>query len=304
MAEPRPKFAVVREDPRTEATLVERTGATSVLLVASAGDTALSLARQFPDLSVTCFDFNPVQLGLVERKIAARWDPAAAHALNQNGEFEGLFRVLRHFLLEFVVTESDLESYFTGALGEGVETWFANPYWASAFDVSFADPFLNAMFGPAATQHADPGSYGPYFRAVFERGLRAPEGPANPFLQHVLLGEYLPGCEPPYLGDWPAPQIELVRGTLLDVPDLGRFDLISLSNCLDWSDDDTARAWGEAVCSSARSGCTLVLRQLNNERDVRGFFSPEFVFDDDLGAELLAADRSLFYNRIEVARRA
>ncbi len=40
-----------------------------------------------------------------------------------------------------------------------------------------------------------------------------------------------------------------------------------------------------------------------NRRDLRRWF-PAFRFDDHLGQELLARDRSLFYEKIEVGFRA
>ena len=297
----RPKFAIVREDAGTEAAVVERVGAARVLLVASAGDTALTLAGRFPALDITCFDFNPVQLDLVRAKVAASGDPERLRRLDQDGEFEGLFRVLRHFLLEFALTQRELDAFFEGrARAQWLDSVLESPYWPAAFDVAFSDPFLNAMFGPAATQHAAPGSYGPYFRSVFERGLLDPAAASNPFLRHPLQGAFGAAFEP----DWytrPVGSPRLVQGSLLEVPDLWRFDLVSLSNCLDWADDSTASAWGAAL-GAARSGCVVVLRQLNNTRDIRRFF-PDFCFDDALGAALLGADRSLFYNRIEVGVR-
>jgi S-adenosylmethionine-diacylglycerol 3-amino-3-carboxypropyl transferase len=298
----RPKFAIVREDHLTEAALVHD-GVRRALLVASAGDTLLCLAKSFPELQITAFDFNPAQIDLVRRKILARDEPDERQRLSQDGEFEGLFRVLRHYLLEFVFDEDELAAYFDGRAPAGwLDSCRANGYWSAAFDVAFADPFLHAMFGPAATQHAEPGSYGPYFRGVFERGLRRADGPRNPFLQHALLGRFGPGCEPPWYGPAPAPEFHFVQGSLPDVDDLATYDLVSLSNCLDWADDATAVSWGEALCAAAKPGCTLLLRQLNNTRDVRRFF-PGFAFDDARGHALLTTDRSLFYNRIEVAVR-
>ncbi len=297
----RPKFAIVREDPRTEAALLD--DVRNVLLVASAGDTALTLAAQHPELRITAFDFNPRQIDLVRRKISARTDATELARLSQDGEFEGLFRVLRHFLLEFVVSGQELEAYFAATTADDAQDWlhrvFEEPYWSTAFELTFADRFLNTMFGPAATQHAPAGSYGPYFRRVFEQGLRRADGPSNPFLQHILLGRYLPGCEPAWYGPAAAPQLTFVHGSLTDVPNLATYDLVSLSNCLDWADDATARAWGDALSNGARQGCTLLLRQLNNTRDLRGFF-PGFAFDTGRGDALLREDRSLFYNRIEV----
>ncbi len=302
----RPKFAIVREDHRTEATLIECSSARRVLLVASAGDTALSLGLQFPGLQTSAFDFNPVQLELVRRKVSALGDGSTLDRLSQDGEFESLFRVLRHFLLEFVVSGDEISAYFDrSAPPRSLAQIFARRYWSTAFDVTFADPFLEAMFGSAATQHADPGSYGGYFRKVFEGGMLSADGPDNPFLQHVLLGHYRSGCEPPFYRASRSDRLEigLIEGTLTDVPDLERYDLISLSNCLDWADDETTREWGRALKASTRPGCLLLLRQLNNTRPIHQFFEPQFRFDPELGARLLAEDRSMFYNRIHVGRR-
>jgi S-adenosylmethionine-diacylglycerol 3-amino-3-carboxypropyl transferase len=98
----------------------------------------------------------------------------------------------------------------------------------------------------------------------------------------------------------PVPPLELVEGTLAEVPSLDRFEVISLSNIFDWSDDALVADWGARLAAGARSGAAVILRQLNNRRDVSRFF-PGFRFDDALGAELQARDRSLFYERIRIA---
>ncbi|WP_407692958.1 DUF3419 family protein [Pyxidicoccus xibeiensis] len=311
------KFAVVREDPELELALVARTKARAVLTVASGGCTLLTLARRHPELDLVGFDFNPRQLAHVrekaqglgrlplERFSVGDADPAG---LNQRGEFEGLFRTLRHFVEEFVAPASELAAFFAPATSAGergalLSRWFGSPYWPVAFDLALAAPFLHAMFGPSATQHAEPGSYPGYFRSVFERGLRREDAPRNPFLQHVLLGRYLPEDAPEYLrADRPL-TLSLVEGSLPDVPGLGRFDVVSLSNIFDWSDDTLVASWAALLSREARPGCAVLCRQLNNRRDLRRFFEPAFEFDDALGAELLGRDRSLFYERIEVGFR-
>src|SRR5207248_5294142 len=101
----------------------------------------------------------------------------------------------------------------------------------------------------------------------------------------------------------PGPDVQLIQGTLTDVPELSRFDLFSLSNVFDWSNDQTIRAWAEALRAAARPGTALLIRELNNQRDLRRYFEPDFTFDAALGAELLARERSLFYERIEVGIR-
>ena len=172
---------------------------------------------------------------------------------------------------------------------------------------AFAEPFLHALFGPDATQHAARGSYPGYFQRAFERGLARADGPRNPFLQHLLRGSYREEDAPAFLAPGALardPGLELVQGSLDAVPDLGRFSVFSLSNVLDWAGDDLARSWGELLAARARPGASVVIRQLNNRREVRRFFEPAFRFDDALGERLLAEDRSLFYERVLVAFRA
>ncbi|MFP2925567.1 DUF3419 family protein [Pyxidicoccus sp. 3LG] len=311
------KFAVVREDPELEQALVERTKARAVLTVASGGCTLLTLARRHPELELVGFDFNPRQLAHVREKAEGlghlpleRFNVGEAdpNGLNQRGEFEGLFRTLRHFIEEFVAPTHELATFFEPATPAGerralLSRWFGSPYWPVAFELALAASFLHAMFGPSATQHAEPGSYPGYFRSVFERGLQREDAPRNPFLQHVLLGRYRAEDAPEYLcADRPL-TLSLVEGSLPDVPNLGRFDVISLSNIFDWSDDTLVASWAALLSREARPGCAVLCRQLNNRRDLRRFFEPAFRFDDALGAELLAKDRSLFYERIEVGFR-
>lgn len=304
----RPQFAVVREDPRLEADLVRRFDVRSAVLVASGGCTALSLAHAFPTLRLSAFDANPAQLDHCRRKQVER-DPlrlnvgsADPGGLNQCGAFEGLFRLLRQVLVEFVMPPAALDRFFAGDTDLRLD-WQAHPYWPTAFALAFSDPLLRTMFGPAALQHAPPGSYPGYFQAVFERGLARPDAPQNPFLQHVLLGQYRSADAPRYIGQPAAPSraIEWIHGDLLAAP--RDADLYALSNIFDWSDDALVHAWASHLKAHARPGCVILLRQLNNTRDLRRFFAPDFAFDDALGAALLAADRSLFYNRIEVGVR-
>lgn len=310
------KFAVVREDPAIEAALVRRLDARSVLTVASGGCTILSLATDLPEVAVTAFDLSPVQLAHVTAKAAAlsRGDAAALnvgdpnpYGLNQHGAFEKLFRVLRTYVSELVVAPGELDRYFAEPLGAPAlaRSWLASRYWPAAFETAFNEPFLHAMFGPDATQHAEPGSYPGYFRRAFERGLLREDGPENPFLAHVFLGEYRGRAVPDYLRGLGAvhPAPALVQGGLEQVPALERFDLFSLSNIFDWSDDALVARWGRLLSQTARPGAAVLLRQLNNRRDLRRWF-PAFRFDDDLGQELLARDRSLFYEKIEVGFRA
>ena len=314
--EARVKFAVVREDADLERAVIEKIGAKQILLVASGGCTALTLAALDPTLEISAFDINEAQLEHVKAKAQAAFagdhqalnvgDPSPS-GLNQLGVFEGLFRILRAAIVELVTNEFELEAFFMLDLAGRhtlLNRWRRSPYWAAAFATAFNDSLLHAMFGPDATQHATPGSYPGYFQRAFERGLARDDAAENPFLQHVFLGMYRTLQDAPHYVREPGdPQIELIHGTLTDVPELERFDLFSLSNVFDWSNDAQITAWADAIRARARPGSAILIRQLNNTRDVRRFFAPAFEFDDQLAVELLARDRSLFYERIEVAFR-
>jgi S-adenosylmethionine-diacylglycerol 3-amino-3-carboxypropyl transferase len=300
----RPKFAVVREDPELESTLVDHTGAIALLTVASGGCTPLTLATRHPSLAVTAFDVSEAQLRHVERKVeallAGRLEAlglgsADPRGLHQLGHFEGLFRLLSQGVRDLIGVDPARLVYPTDP--EALAAALTSPYWPALYATLLADPLLHAMFGPAATQHAVPGSYPSYFQRAFERGLSgcAP----NYFVRHVFAQDYAPGDAPAYLLSPPVEvPLTLLQGTLTDVPSLERFGVISLSNVFDWSDDALVAVWADHLREHARPGAHVLVRKLNNDRPLA--FGPGFVRDTALGARLLAADRSLFYRQIEV----
>ena len=318
---PEIKFAIVREDPAVDLAVVERARAMRVLFVASGGCPLLEIAHRFPEVDVVGFDFNPAQLEHVRAKISAleRADLRSLNvgdsdprALNQRGSFEGLFRVLRQAIIEFVADEETLERFFHPGADETTPSnpadtptqWFLSPYWPVCFELAFHHPLLDAMFTEAATQNAAPGSYPRYFQRVFERGLLREDARRNPFLQHILLGRYHPLDAPGYIeGAGKHHDLTLVQGALTDVEDIGSFDVIQLSNIFDWSSDALVERWCKLLREQCKPGCHVILRQLNNTRDLRQFFGDAFVFEEELANQLLDQDRSLFYNRIEIARR-
>jgi len=315
------QFAVVREDPRVESRVIEQMGAKRVLMEASGGCTALSLATLHPQLQLTLVDPNPAQLDLIRRKQRA----LAAHdasernrlfnigsddsaGLNQCGNFESLFRSWRRFIHELIAPPAAVEALFTqeGELASAPSLLFESPWWPVPFRLFFSDDVLRTMFGPDATQHATPGSYPAYFQELFERGLRRADAFNNYFLHHILLGKYLdrPAALPAYLVEAPSSQpIELATCTLADAPDPESADLVGLWNLMDWMDADAIRCLAERLGDALRPGAAIVYRQLNNDDDLEALFRPQFRFDQECGAALLAEDRSLFYQSIHVGIR-
>ena len=315
------QFAVVREDPMVEAELVRLTQANNVLLIASGGCTALTLQALFPDLHITLVDFNPAQLERVREKMRAlrETDTAARrqrfnvgtsdpNGLNQNGNFESLFRGLREFIFDLVADESKIRALFEEKeqLVKVSALLFSSQYWQVAFDLYFSDSLLNAMFGPDATQHAEPGSYPRYFQQLFEKGLTSAAAFDNYFLHHVFLGYYLqrPASLPYYLLSPPTDyHFQMIEGTLDRVPELQRFDLISLSNIMDWMPLTEIVALISYLQSGMKSGASLLYRQLNNDTDLSAYFGDSYAFDTALGVQFQSAERSLFYSSVHVGKR-
>ena len=315
------QFAVVREDPMVEAELVRLTKASNVLLIASGGCTALTLQALFPDLHITLVDFNPAQLERVREKVSALRDADAAtrcrrfnietrdpSGLNQNGNFESLFRGLRAFIFDLVADEAEIRLLFEekGRLANVSEVLFSSKYWSVAFDLYFSDSLLNAMFGPDATQHAEPGSYPRYFQTLFEKGLTSANAFDNYFLHHVFLGYYLqrPASLPYYLLAPPAEyRFQMVEGTLDQVPELQRFDLISLSNIMDWMPLVEIASLIGHLQNRMKPGATVLYRQLNNDTDLSTYFGDSFAFNAALGIGFQEIERSLFYSSVHVGKK-
>lgn len=309
------QFAAVREDPRTEERILREHSAHRVLVVASGGCTALHLRARFPDLEIDLVDPNPAQHAHVSHKIEAlaaleprRFDvgPTTGPGLQECGNFERLFGVFRAVLDSFVVTVNERRRLCADLDADWSDV-VSHPYWPVAFSLAFDDAMLLAMFGPNAIQHAERGSYPAYFRQRIEAGLSAPDRAANPWLHHVLLGHYLddPRAWPPFLRDPPRDLRPFPRivGELAAVPSFAPYDLVQLSNVLDWTDDAGCRALALRLAAELRPGARILWRQLNDPRDLVGHFAAAFDFDPRLDAELTAKERSLFYDRVHSGAR-
>ena len=314
------QFAVVREDPLTELAIVEQKKSKSALLIGSGGCTAFSMLGARPDLKVTVFDTNSAQLALVKNKAKALSAKTKKQefreifgigqeyslGLNSNGNFESLFRGLRHFIYDLVAPKEEfLELFQERSDPDILARIITNKFWPVAFDLYLSDSILRAMFTDAAVQHVEKGSYPQYFRKALERGLKSKDAPFNYFLHHIFLGHYLDQVKklPLYLSSenrsFP---IDYVLGDLRAVENLAEHDLISLSNIFDWMSADQVQETATLLSKRCPAGTTLIWRQLGHERDISTFFS-EWSFDKKLATDLLANDRSLFYCQFYVATR-
>ncbi len=305
-------FAVVREDPSPEIDCIQKNQGKRALLVASGGCTALALKDKLPHLQVDLFDINPTQLQHVKNKITAiknkdypllnieNNDPSG---LNQNGAFERYFRIFRQIFIEFISSESELELFFNSDFTtrkEILSKWTGASFWQPIFDICFNNTFLTAMFGDNAVQHAEKDSYIEYFKNCFTAALGKENSADNYFLQSIFLGRYLKSSAPSFLTSETDYDFNYHCSPLPDLDKVDHYDLISLSNILDWCDKESITQHITSL-KTMRSGSTLILRQLNNVKSLRPLLESEFSFDDQSSSYYKSQDKSMFYNRIEIA---
>ena len=307
------QFAVVREDPTIDLSIVSKCGAKQLLLIASGGCTALHLASCDSSLAITVLDPNPAQLAHVRRKVSALKQPLSERlrlfninhdnpdGLSECGNFESLFRGLRSFIYDFILGKEQVEQVLRGQAP--VDLLTEHTYWPVGFELFFAQKLLNTMFGPAATQYAPPGSYPAYFQAAFERGLQRDDRIQNGFLHHLLLGHYLKGSGsvPVFVQSPPlSTAFQYIEGQIDDAVDLSVYDFIGLSNICDWMSPDAVERLFQQINRQVTRGAVVVWRQLNNDRDLENLLDSRFHKLSALEKECLKKDRSLFYNHIGV----
>ena len=299
----RPTFAITREDPEIEKYIVDRSHAKTALLICSGGCTPLSLFIDRPELRITVFDLNPHQIEHFQQKLAHIGQAEFLRSINTTGYFEGLFRVLRQTMMEFVAGETEIDDFFREENHQRriatVQRWFAHPYGMAPYEVSLNDGFLHIMFGKEATQHAFANSYVPYFADRIQEALMQPKGHRNPYLQHIFLGQFLLRDAPSYYRGSTSPEYTIHQGALETVERLEEMEFVSLSNILDWS----TRAYGKSVSERLKqlpSGAHILIRQLNNTQDWTAIFGPEFIEDRVLGEQCKAMQRGVFYSRYRI----
>ena len=177
--------------------------------------------------------------------------------------------------------------------------WCTQPYWMAPFHMALNDPFLHIMFTEKATQHAGANSYAVYFQKQILAGLLREDGNRNPFLQHIFLGDFLRRDAPTYMYCKRDLPIQFFHGTLLEVPDIYSYDVVSLSNILDWSDEKEIIQWAQRL-QRLLSGAMVLIRQLNHDRDWYPLFASHFTDVKDFDGIWQERDRSLFYNHFRL----
>jgi S-adenosylmethionine-diacylglycerol 3-amino-3-carboxypropyl transferase len=225
---------------------------------------------------------------------------------DQSGRYEQTFAALRRALddqAEAVLALLQLDDpsqqasrVAAGApLGDALQRAFA--------EVFALEPLV-ALFGEGATSNRVR-PFDEHFLARTRDACAAFPAASNPYLWQVLAGRYP--------SDAVAPWLELTAETLPRVTCVNRFmndalrevdgafDLVHLSNILDWLSHDEAAETLRLATDRLRPGGRVVIRQLNSTVDVRGA-GPGVTWEAGLSEALHAQDRSFFYRDLHVGR--
>ena len=174
----------------------------------------------------------------------------------------------------------------------------------AALDTVMSLPNLVALFGEGATRNpVEP--FSRHFARRIRHCLATLPAATNTFLWQMLSGRHPNTLAP----DWfwlPVParlpaitwQQAFMADALREHP--GEFDVVHLSNILDWLSAEEASATLEVAANALHPGGRIVIRQLNSTLDIPAS-GPMFEWEDT--RELHAGDRSFFYRALHIGRK-
>lgn len=165
---------------------------------------------------------------------------------------------------------------------------------------------LTALFGPAALSNPLQ-SFSRHFSQSLRRGLGKLPASSSPYLAQFLRGRFSPGCSypwleakaparPPAVACSVAPMAAALEGAA------AQYDLIHLSNILDWMAEPEARRTLTLAWKALRPGGQVLIRQLNSSLDIPAL-GPCFSWEPQ-AKTWQESDRSLIYRAIHLGRKS
>jgi S-adenosylmethionine-diacylglycerol 3-amino-3-carboxypropyl transferase len=159
------------------------------------------------------------------------------------------------------------------------------------------------IFGPDATANrVQP--FAKHFLGQTRKILAAMPAADNPFLHQIFLGSFIgplwPWLSSGRLDSLPETSFThaTMDGVLQTLPEQS-YDLVHLSNILDWiKPSEASRVLGNA-CRCLSPGGLVIIRQLNSGLDIPGIPSG-FRWLRDLSDQLHQSDRSFFYRSLHI----
>jgi len=237
---------------------------------------------------------DPISLGDLSR--------CAALGLDHVGRYEALFAAFRAELGSFeaecqrLCAHTDTSrQHPSEALREALKR---------AFDKVMALENLIALFGEGATANRVR-SFSEHFLKQLEFALAHFPNSTNPYLAQLLIGRfsastYFPWLEMPCIDraisiDY---RCQTMDNTLSEF-DPNSFDIVHLSNILDWIEPHSAQRVLELTARVLTKGGEVIIRQLNSNLDIRGLHAG-MAWNEELSTYLHRKDRSFFYRNLHV----
>jgi S-adenosylmethionine-diacylglycerol 3-amino-3-carboxypropyl transferase len=331
--DPRIDEALIREArPNAKVLMIASGGDTAALLAATGRVAELHLVDiNVAQLALTDFKLRLLETATPAARLAALGHAANANADGQGtlqrfiqhrgypsdifgptdfvasvgpehaGRYEVLFQQLRSRLQDF---RSELEALLElDDVAEQSRRVAAETPLGQALDRAFDDVMrlenLVCLFGEGATRNAQR-SFSSHFAARLRHVLGTLPARGNPFLAQLLLGSFRHSVS----YDWFAraraaqmPEVQMKCATALSAlsaaePD--SFDLVHLSNILDWLNGTEAAETLALTFRALRPGGLTVIRQLNSTLEIRDA-GPRFIWRDEQAKAWLQQDRSFFY---------
>jgi S-adenosylmethionine-diacylglycerol 3-amino-3-carboxypropyl transferase len=243
-------------------------------------------------------------------------DEVAALGLDYCGRYEQLFAALQMAIaadeqltdwLERLLLSGSITMQ-TDLLADHSTAW---QKLAAIYDEVFALPNLVALFGEGATQNRVQ-SFSKHFLGQLHLLLQRQPLHLNPYVWQLLCGKYPNGTPAPWLNLPTGPIKTLWRYVespivteMRNAATLGhQYQLVHLSNVLDWLSEDEALATIRAAWSCTASGGWLVIRQLNSNLDIRALGTRiGWQWEAALSDQALASDRSFFYRQLHLGHK-
>jgi S-adenosylmethionine-diacylglycerol 3-amino-3-carboxypropyl transferase len=250
--------------------------------------------------ALAALDIAPAELGPAD--LLAEMGPDHA------GRYERLFARLRHELQGHADELADLLRLSDPAeqarrvapdtaLGRALDR---------AFDEVMALPNLVRLFGEGASRNRrEP--FARHFAGRTRHVLASLPAADNPYLGQVLLGRFPGETLSPWLAA-PAPdRLPIVTWSCTVMEEAlracpGEFDLVQLSNILDWLSPESARDTLDLARAALRPSGWVFVRQLNSTLDIPAL-GGQFAWLPWEAAALHARDRSYFYCALHLGRR-
>jgi len=174
-----------------------------------------------------------------------------------------------------------------------------------AFDTVMSLPHLVRLFGEGATRNrVEP--FARHFARRTRHVLATLPAATNPYLWQMLQGRFPAGTVHPWLtaaAPQRMPEVTWTNAPMaVALPEAaGPFDVVHLSNILDWLSAEEAGHTLELAGRALRRGGVVVIRQLNSSLDIPSLASP---FDwQPEAAAMHARDRSFFYRGLHLGRK-